>query len=410
MGTRHLLFVLLAMVVTCQPFVSSASAESNLLDGFRHPPVSARPSVYWVWVNGLTDKRQMTWELEELKAKGIGGVYIFDVGAQDPQKIVPAGPAFMGPESLEAIGHAVREATRLGLEVGLVTSSSWTCGGPWVPPRYASMGLYHGRLDVTGPTRRADPLPMPALPSRAPRGPDGKPAYAKDMAVLAIPSPQRLPGHEFVFELAPPGTHMIKKVVLYNTLSGDEKRYGKMHLFAKEYAVYVSTTSTDPGAFREIVCGTLEPRPTARAREFDPVEARYVKLVVLSGHNAKSDRVQLGEFEVYSTEGENVASAYHVDGSKTGASLVHCSSALGTETQRDWTAANIHDGKTSGPDGSWDSGGPPPLVIEDPGAVVDVTSRVDEAGRLDWDIPAGDWTLMRFICANLGFISAWFAS
>ena len=120
-------------------------AQADLRQGFRDPPLSARPAVYWAWVNGLTDKRQMTRELEELKAKGIGGVYIFDVGAQDPQKIVPAGPAFMGPESLQAIGHAVREATRLGLEVGLVTSSSWNCGGPWIPPEYASMGLYHCR-------------------------------------------------------------------------------------------------------------------------------------------------------------------------------------------------------------------------------------------------------------------------
>jgi len=33
---------------------------------------------------------------------------------------------------------------------------------------------------------------------------------------------------------------------------------------------------------------------------------------------------------------------------------------------------------------------------------VDLTDRVDETGRLDWDIPAGDWTIMRFVCANTG--------
>jgi hypothetical protein len=143
--------------------------------------------VYWVWVNGLTDKRQMTRELEELKAKGIGGVYIFDVGAQDPQKIVPAGPAFMGPESLDAIGHAVREATRLGLEMGLVTSSSWNCGGPWVKPEYASMGLYHCRVTVKGPRHFSESLPMPPLPKDAPRSPDGKPVFVQDVAILAVP-------------------------------------------------------------------------------------------------------------------------------------------------------------------------------------------------------------------------------
>jgi len=402
MGFYRLLLISMAMLITAPMSLAGPCGADDLLEGFREPPLSARPSVYWAWVNGLTNKGRMTWELEELKAKGIGGVYIFDIGARDPLDIVPTGPAFMGPESLDAIGHTVREATRLGMEVGLVTSSSWNCGGPWIPPQYASMGLYHQQMTVEGPTRLGDPLPMPALPRKAPLGPDGKPAYVKEVAVLAVPAPQRLAGHEFVFELAPPGTHKIKKVMLYQTLSGDEKRYGKMHLFAKDYAVYVSTTNTDPGAFREIVRGTLGPRPTARARVFDPVEARYVKLVIFSGHNTQFDRVQLGEFLVYSTEGKNVVSAYHVDGSKTGASLLHCSSALGTETEQNWTAANIHDGAKSGPAGSWSSAGLPPLVIDNPGAIVDVTDRIDATGHLDWDIPAGEWVLLRFVCANTG--------
>ena len=197
-GYRALL-ILMAMLVGSPLSLAGSASEDNLLEGFREPPLSARPSIYWTWVNGLTNKDRMTVELEELKAKGIGGLYIFDVGAQDPQGIVPTGPAFMDAESLDAIGNTVREATRLGLEVGLVTSSSWNCGGPWVPPQYASMGLYHQQMTVTGPTRLSDPLPMPALPKKAPRGADGKPAYVKNVAVLAVPAPQRLPGHEFVF-------------------------------------------------------------------------------------------------------------------------------------------------------------------------------------------------------------------
>ena len=381
--------------------VSFAEA-SDLVAGFENPPLPARPSVYWAWVNGLTDQRQMTRELEELKAKGIGGVYIFDVGAQDPLKIVPAGPAFMGPESLKAIGHTVRETTRLGLEVGLTTSSSWNCGGPWVPPEYASMGLYHTQMTVTGPRRLAEPLPMPALPRNAPRGPDGRPAFVRNAAVLAVPDAKRLPGHEFVIELAPPGTHTIDRAVLYNTDSGDEKQYGPMHLYAKDFTFSISTTTTEPEAFREIVRTQLEPHANAQSFAFVPVPARYVKLVILSGHNTTFDRVQLGEFEVYSAEGANVASAYHADGSKTAATLVSCSSALGTETEQNWTAANIHDGLKSGAAGSWSSPGLPPLVIEDPEAIVDLTDRVDGEGRLDWDVPAGEWTNLRFVCANTG--------
>lgn len=402
MTSYRLSHVLTAILTLSHAYSLRAGTENLLQAGFREPPLPARPSVYWAWVNGLTNKDRMTAELEEMKAKGIGGVYIFDIGAQDPRRIVPAGPAFMGPESLDAIGHAVREATRLGMEVGLVTSSSWNCGGPWVPPEYASIGLYHCQIAVTGPMRLDAPLPMPALPAAAPRGPDGKPAYAKDVAVLAIPSPQRLAGHEFLFELAPPGMHTIDRVVLYNAPSGDEKRYGPLHLFARDFVVYVSPESTEPDAFREIVRGGLEPNTEGQTFRFEPIQARYVKLVILSGHNPGFDRVQLGEFEVYSTDGVNVANAYHPDGSKTAASLLHSSSALGSETEQNWTAANIHDGVKSGAAGSWSSAGPPPLVIENPDTVVDVTDRIDAEGHLDWDIPAGEWIIMRFVCANTG--------
>ncbi len=402
MTVRHRVLICLLAIAAALLGSAAPSYADALLEGFDNPPLPARPSVYWAWVNGLTNKERMTVELEEMKAKGIGGVYIFDIGAQDPKGIVPKGPAFMGPESLDAIGHTVREATRLGMEVGLVTSSSWNCGGPWIPPKYASMGLYHQQIAVTGPARLDAPLPLPSLPARAPRDADGKPAYLKNVAVLAIPAPKRLAGHEFVFELAPPGTHTIDRVVLYNTASGDEKRYGPMHLFAKDFVVYASADSAEPGSLRKIVRGSLEPNAEPQTFRFDPIQARYVKLVILTSYNPKFDRVQLGEFEVYSTDGINVANAYNPDGSKTAASLLHSSSALGTETEQNWTAANIHDGVKSGPAGSWSSAGPPPLILESPDVVVDVTDRVDADGRLEWDIPTGKWIIMRFVCANTG--------
>ncbi|UCC98936.1 MAG: hypothetical protein JSW66_03430 [Phycisphaerales bacterium] len=164
-----------------------STSTADLAGSFRSPPMPARPAVYWVWVNGLTDQSRLTYELEQMQAKGISRVYIFDVGAQDPQGIVPAGPAFMGPESVKAIGHAVRQATRLGLEVGIVTSSSWNCGGPWVRPEHASMGLYHCQKTVQGPADFAEVLPFPAVPKQTPKGSDGLPVYYKDVAILAMP-------------------------------------------------------------------------------------------------------------------------------------------------------------------------------------------------------------------------------
>ncbi len=381
---------------------AAGGPESDLAAGFRDPPPAARPAAYWCWLNGNVSPEHFARELEEMKEKGISAVYIFDVGARDPNKVIPAGPPFMGPESVEAIARAVREATRIGIDVGLITSSSWNAGGSWVRPQHAAMGRYQSEIVVEGPKRFSEALPFPKVSKNTPLGADGRPIYYKDVAVLAMPQLKRLPGHEFLFEVTPPGEHTVDHVVLYNDQSDDPERRGPKHSFAKEFSVSVSATGTDADDFQEVVHGTLEPIAGPQRFDFQPTKARYVKLVILSGHDPKADRVQLGEFEMYSTDGANVVSLYHSEGSRTGATLLRYTSALGQENDTEWTAANVHDRAKTGPGGSWCSAGLPPTVIEDADSVLDLTDRLDPSGRLVWDVPPGKWTIIRVICANTG--------
>ena len=120
--------------------------------------------------------------------------------ARDRQGIVPVGPAFMSPESVKAIGHAIREAGRVGMELGFTTSSSWNAGGSWVKPEYASMGLFQSTVSVQGPAPYSGTLPFPSLPAKAPKRPDGLPTFYKDVAVLAVPECPAAPGGELVIE------------------------------------------------------------------------------------------------------------------------------------------------------------------------------------------------------------------
>ena len=137
----------------------------------------------------------MTYELEEMKAKGMSGVEIWDIGVIRPiaEEPIPAGPAFLGPESLKAVNHAINQADRLGLHLGIVASSSWNAGGSWVQPRDAMKGFYHSEITVTGPSKLSQVLPFPAC--NAPKGADGLPLYHKEIAVLAFPqSPENVIG------------------------------------------------------------------------------------------------------------------------------------------------------------------------------------------------------------------------
>ena len=155
---------------------------------FVDPPVHVRPGSFWDWLNGSITKEQITRDLEAMKQGGMRGGEIWDVAAYaDPDGRVPAGPAFLGPESTRLIVHAIHEADRLGLEIGIVASSGWNAGGSWIPPEHAGKGIYQSTTTVTGPTVFHAELALPGLPERCPRDGHGQPVYLREVAVLAVP-------------------------------------------------------------------------------------------------------------------------------------------------------------------------------------------------------------------------------
>ncbi|NQT27742.1 hypothetical protein HQ585_20465 [candidate division KSB1 bacterium] len=175
----------------------SCFASTSLEEGFQNPPNSARPRAYWCWVNGNFSLSQLTEELKDAQDKGMGGLDIWDVaGWVDPNNVVPAGPPFMGDESVQAIAHAIRKAEKYGIELGLTISSSWNAGGSWVEPEHGVMGLFRSEMVVKGPQQFDSEIAFPEIPEtpwgerRAVllhKGPDGLPSHWKPVAVLAYP-------------------------------------------------------------------------------------------------------------------------------------------------------------------------------------------------------------------------------
>jgi hypothetical protein len=166
--------------------------------GFKDPPLYSRPKGFWCWVNGNFDLVRISQELEESKANGMGGYDIWDVSSIfDPLNKVPAGPPFMGEESTNAIAHAIREATRLNLEIGLMVASSWNSGGSWTKPQHGVQGILDTSIVVSGSRDISIDLPFPKLPESPqnkwgqlilPKTADGKPAFYQEVAILAMPN------------------------------------------------------------------------------------------------------------------------------------------------------------------------------------------------------------------------------
>jgi hypothetical protein len=149
---EHVIFsgILLMMLFSqCQN-----TTTGNLADNFTDPSTENRPLALWTWMNGYVDTTKMVFELNEMKDKGMRGALIWDIGAlSDPDKIIPEGPSFLGPESMEYISLALKTTGKLGLDLGMVASSSWNAGGEWVDEGDASMQLLSSSQVVEGPAR-----------------------------------------------------------------------------------------------------------------------------------------------------------------------------------------------------------------------------------------------------------------
>lgn len=167
-----------------------AGGAGDAARDFRRPPASARPWVYWFFINGNISREGITADLTAMKEAGIGGVILMEVDVG-----VPAGPVhFMGPEWRALFRHAVREAERLGLELCVNVGPGWTgSGGPWVPVEQSMQHVVVAETNVLGGQRFAGRLPVPApyppvfghLPKELEQA---RADYYRDVAVLAVPA------------------------------------------------------------------------------------------------------------------------------------------------------------------------------------------------------------------------------
>ena len=125
-------------------------------------------------MNGNVTKEGITCDFEAIARAGVGGVQMFDAGCS-----IPPGPlAFNSPEWFDMLKHAADEARRLGLEICIPNCSGWSSsGGPWNMPSNAMKKVVFTETAISGPSSFSGVLP---------REKDDN-GYYEDIAVLAYP-------------------------------------------------------------------------------------------------------------------------------------------------------------------------------------------------------------------------------
>ncbi|MBN1420299.1 MAG: discoidin domain-containing protein [Planctomycetes bacterium] len=399
--------ILAASAIALAAARGSEAPGDRLANEFRDPPASARPWVYWWWLESNVSREGITRDLEEMRRVGIGGALIFDAGSSSYRgmKQTPPGPEFMGAEWRALFAHAVREADRLGLELGFNLGSGWDCGGPWVPPELGAQKIVWTETRVEGP--------------RAFEGMIEKPAGSRDVAIVAIPDPSL--GIRAASRMEASSSERPYPVAraadgdseTFWVSGGEQPGEGP----TAERPEWVLLEYDEPFAAAALV---IAPRPKygPRACEiqassdgetfakvatiavtddawqtfpFPETKARFFRLLIRSSADPRFPEnprnVQISEIALLAP-GEIL---------RTPPGRI-----------RDWARKTVNAFVPWGPNGVPgetlldDDPDVPGEAATSPEGVIDLTDRLDASERLAWDVPDGRWTILRFGHAPTG--------
>lgn len=168
-------------------------AEPSKAD-FNSPPDSARPGVYWYFMDGNMDREMMEVDLESMHEAGLRKALFLEVNIG-----VPRGPVnFMSEAWQDNFANAAKLADKLGIEIILGTGPGWSgSGGPWVKPEQSMQHLCASSIQINTPgkTKLELPVPAPLETSRfaglSGRLVNDRKQWHADVAVLAFPTPEK---------------------------------------------------------------------------------------------------------------------------------------------------------------------------------------------------------------------------
>ena len=137
-------------LAVCGALAWTGSAAALDFRDFQDPPNTARPRVWWHWLNGNITKEGIRKDIEWMSRSGLGGLQNFDAEMMTPQ-LVEKRLSYMDPGWTDAFRFATRLAEQNQLEFGIAASAGWSeTGGPWVAPKDGMKKLVWSETVVDG--------------------------------------------------------------------------------------------------------------------------------------------------------------------------------------------------------------------------------------------------------------------
>jgi hypothetical protein len=365
---------------------------------FRNPPVGVRIHTWWHWLDGNITKEGITKDLEAMKKQGIVQATILNVGLFGDRDFGVKKVHFNSPEWFEMFQWALKEANRLGISIGAHNCDGWsTSGGPWITPEM-SMKQYSWTKTIVHATQSAVITLKQPLAVRN---------FYKDVAVVAVKSnnPQNsfhsaapvafykdTLNVDYIFDGCPSSALSIAKGDKITFKFKDAFTAGKIAILPRRTfmwsnpgdftSTYMISSSNDGKNFKEIEEFTIAGLNKMSSIPIAKTTAQFFQLSLVETNNLDGwIPLQLAECEIlaekevplFSSEIENLS-----------------------EKSGDTKAVNEAD---------FYSG----QNVSDQNAmkeVINLTSKMNSDGTLNWKPAEGNWTIIRFGYTTTGAVNS----
>ncbi|MEM9369034.1 MAG: glycosyl hydrolase [Planctomycetota bacterium] len=376
--------------------MSTASTEElsrqELIETFRSPQQRSRPQTWFHLIGGNVNRDALSTDLEAVAEAGFSGIQLFHGRGRAWPGVEPQIQTLSATwDSL--IDHVANECQRLKLKFTMQNCPGWAMsGGPWIEPSFAMRHLVTSRRSIRGGKSQSIQLSRPEPSQEDWRD-------YQDIAVLAFPTPEG--------EIDPPlipsdFSSSLPDADWNGLLRGDDIN---VQIPADASPAWVEFEFEDPVTLRSI---QLPPTEYLMKRMiFDP--ASSISVSVMEGSNWKrlvTHRVPRGNWQDRQRERHYVlavpdamSTRYRLtfdNGRPMELSHLQLSSAARVHDWQAQAGYALRSLERTAPSNqspnAW-------VRLQD---VVDITRWMDAAGNLSWDVPAGEWTIVRFGHVNTG--------
>ena len=364
----------------------------QLAEVFNHPPAEARPRCYWYWMNGNITREGILADLEGLAEVGVGGVNYFDIG------LLPAGQVVNRSRKwYELVEFAVDEAAKRNIKLS-VNCPGWSgSGGPWITPELSMQELTWSETTVEGGRDFSSVLPQP--PTRL--------GFYRDAAILAFSTPigdEPLPLPQVVDiegKPLPQADSALKpRTVMPDHVLSQAPGVPSATPPPQEY----SGAADLPATFDLIFSHPVDVRSIfvrgergggnfqAQLLVWNDASATFLPIARMKSHTSGPFADHIGSMSFTAVKANRFRLAFETrrEGQRV---QIEALSLSGGFRVANWTVKAGFSGDPVSPDPN--DCRPQEGDLISLSSVVNLTSKLEASGRLNWSAPPGNWTILR---------------